>query len=330
MNYIGIDIAKKTFVAAFPNEKGFKVKSFPNNVDGIRDFIKGLDPERDRCVMEATGNYCFLLLYLLEKKGVSACMVNPKQTKHFARMMMEVTKTDAKDACMIAMYGQKMEPPVYKIPTESIMRLKQKRTVIRQLRKQYTALSNLKESLSVMPNMDKSCEKSITKTMEFIGKQLVKLEDEMAELTNVEYQKQMELLTSIRGIGPACAAALIIATSGFTCFDNAKQVSRYFGLCPTYQQSGTSIHVRGGISHMGDSQIRGALYMASMSAIRTNTSCKEFFYKLRKNGKPGKLALTAVSNKLIRQAFAVVKSGVPYIDGYVSPNPMTTQERMLN
>lgn len=77
------------------------------------------------------------------------------------------------------------------------------------------------------------------------------------------------------------------------------------------------------ISHMGDSQIRGALYMASMTAIRTNTSCKEFFYKLRKNGKPGKLALTAVSNKLIRQAFAVVKSGVPYIDGYVSPNPMT-------
>ena len=96
----------------------------------------------------------------------------------------------------------------------------------------------------------------------------------------------------------------------------------YKSSCPP-DSLGTSVHVRGGISHMGDSQIRGALYMASMTAIRTNTSCKEFFYKLRKNGKPGKLALTAVSNKVIRQAFAVVKSGVPYIDGYVSPNPMT-------
>lgn len=321
MNYIGIDIAKKTFVAAFPKENGFKVKTFQNNVDGIRDFIKGLDPGQDRCVMEATGNYCFLLLYLLDRKGISACMVNPRQTKHFARMMMEVTKTDAKDARLIAMYGRKMEPPVYRLPAESIMRLKQKRTVIRQLRKQHTALGNLKESLSVMPNIDKSCEKSITKTMEFIGKQLEKLEDEMADLANVEYQKQMELLTSIRGIGPACAAALIIATCGFSCFDNAKQVSRYLGLCPTCLQSGTSLHVRGGISHMGDSQIRAALYMASMTAIRTNASCKEFFCNLRKKGKPGKLALTAVSNKLIRQAFAVVKSGVPYIDGYVSPIP---------
>lgn len=68
MNYIGIDIAKKTFVAAFPKEKGFRTKSFKNTTEGIRTFIQELNPEEDRCVMEATGNYCFLLLYLLEKR----------------------------------------------------------------------------------------------------------------------------------------------------------------------------------------------------------------------------------------------------------------------
>ena len=51
----------------------------------------------------------------------------------------------------------------------------------------------------------------------------------------------MDLHTFIKGIGATLAAALIIATDGFTYFDNAKQLTRYLGLSPTYQQSGTSV-----------------------------------------------------------------------------------------
>jgi hypothetical protein len=40
--------------------------------------------------------------------------------------------------------------------------------------------------------------------------------------------------------------------------------------------------------------------------------------RLRSKGKPGKVALVAITNKLIRQAFAVVNNNQPYIDGYVS------------
>ena len=36
------------------------------------------------------------------------------------------------------------------------------------------------------------------------------------------------------------------------------------------------------------------------------------------NGKPGKVAVIAVANKLIRPAFAVVTHERPYVDGYVS------------
>ncbi|RRD68775.1 IS110 family transposase, partial [Tannerella forsythia] len=74
----------------------------------------------------------------------AASMVNPKQIKHFSRMMMTVTKTDTKDACLIAMYGEKMAPGVYKMPSEAVMLLKQKKTIIRQLKKQLTASKNLK------------------------------------------------------------------------------------------------------------------------------------------------------------------------------------------
>lgn len=74
----------------------------------------------------------------------------------------------------------------------------------------------------------------------------------MIVLTQAEFNQQMDKLTSIKGIGVSLAAAIIITTGGF----NAKQVSRYLGICPTYQQSGTSINVKGHINRNGDSALR--------------------------------------------------------------------------
>ena len=90
--------------------------------------------------MEATGNYSMLLLYLLQQANITVSMENPQKIKHFARAMLSTTKTDDIDAKLIALYGEKMEPVPYKIPSECIMLLKQKRTVLRQLKKQLTML----------------------------------------------------------------------------------------------------------------------------------------------------------------------------------------------
>jgi ribosomal protein S13 len=131
----------------------------------------------------------------------------------------------------------------------------------------------------------------------------------------------MDLLTSIKGIGVTLAAALIVATGGFTYFDNAKQLTRYLGLSPIYQQFGTSVNVKGHINQNGDSNLRSQLYVAAFSSLRCNAECKACFDRLRSNGKPGKVAVVAVANKLIRQAFAVVTQGKPYVDGFKSEKP---------
>ena len=131
----------------------------------------------------------------------------------------------------------------------------------------------------------------------------------------------MDLLTSIKGIGVTLAAALIVATGGFTYFDNAKQLPRYLGLSPIYQQFGTSVNVKGHINQNGDSNLRSQLYVAAFSSLRCNAECKACFDRLRSNGKPGKVAVVAVANKLIRQAFAVVTQGKPYVDGFKSEKP---------
>ena len=317
MTYIGIDISKDSFVVAYPRKSGYTTKTFMNDTKGVRSFITSL-PEDCHCVMEATGNYSMLLLYLLQQAGIPTSMENPQKIKHFSRAMMTVTKTDEIDAKLIAMYGEKMNPAPYKIPSESIILLKQKRTVLRQLKKQLTAMSNLQHSLSVLPKQDPTAKVATEQTIKFLRKQISKLEEEITNLSNKEFKRQMELLTSIKGIGESIASALITATGGFANFSSAKQISRFLGLCPTYQQSGTSVNVKGHINRNGDSHLRGQLYIVAMASIRCNTACRETYERLCDRGKPGKVALIAVANKLIRQMFAVVTYNRPYIDGYVS------------
>ena len=125
MMYIGIDVSKDSFVAAYPRKNGYITKTFKNDIKGVRNFITSL-PENCHCVMEATGNYSMLLLYLLQQAGIPTSMENPQKIKHFSRAMMSVTKTDEIDAKIIAVYGEKMNPEPYKIPAESILLLSAK------------------------------------------------------------------------------------------------------------------------------------------------------------------------------------------------------------
>jgi len=98
-------------------------------------------------------------------------MVNPKQINHFAKMMLSVTKTDNLDAKLIAMYGEKMKPDIYKIASLAIQRLRQKRTLLRQFKKQLRMLLNVQESFLALPKVDQTANKALKKSIAFIEKQ---------------------------------------------------------------------------------------------------------------------------------------------------------------
>ena len=148
MRYIGIDVSKATFVVAYSSDKGGEIRTFNNTTTGIKQFIGALPKDSSiHCVMEATGNYSAMLLYLLNVAGIAVSMENPLKIKNFARAMLSVTKTDEIDARLIALYGERMQPDPYKLRSDSILVLKQKRTVLRQLKKQLVATRNLKGSM---------------------------------------------------------------------------------------------------------------------------------------------------------------------------------------
>ena len=219
MTYVGIDVSKATFVVAYSSAKTSRTRTFKNTVKGVHEFIQTISPATHHCVLEATGNYSALLVYLLSEAGITVSLENPLKIKNFARVMLTVIKTDEIDARLIALYGEKMQPAPYKLRSDAILVLKQKRTVLRQLKKQLVATRNLKGSMEVLPFFDPKCKKTIEKTIVFLEKQIKEMEEELASLAQGEYKKQMDLLTSIKGIGVTLAAALIVATGGFTYFD---------------------------------------------------------------------------------------------------------------
>ncbi len=106
--------------------------------------------------------------------------------------------------------------------------------------------------------------------------------------------------------------------TGFKKFENAKQLCSYAGITPTIRESGSSVRGRSRISKVGNRKLRNLLFMCSMSAYKQNKGCKEIFERITNKGKSKKLALTAVSNKLLKQSFAIAKSGLPYDETYVS------------
>jgi len=123
--------------------------------------------------------------------------------------------------------------------------------------------------------------------------------------------------TELPGIGDRVAAALLAMLNRFESFDNAKEVGSFCGISPSPYQSRETVQKKKGIMKKGNRYLRKMLYVAALSASRYNTDGKRLYQRLLSKGKPKKVALVAVANKLLRQASAVVKSGIPYDPHYL-------------
>ncbi len=312
-DYLGIDISKETFDVV--NQSG-KHSSYENNTKGFFRFRKTI-PQKAQCVMEATGSYHLRLAKYLYSKNIAVSVENPLRIKRFSQMKLHWNKTDKADARMISLYAQDQKVDLWKPAPEVIERSKD----ITQVVEQYIALrTGLKNKLDILKTKkaSESLIENVTHQIELISESIKELQTELEELVKSYDAKMLRNISSIVGIGKNTAALLIIATEGFKNFDNAKQVCSYFGLAPKETTSGTSINGSRRITKMGNPLVRKKLYMCSLQASRYNKTCTDLYQRLLAKGKPKKLALIAVANKLLKISFAIAKSGLPYDREYKS------------
>jgi len=305
LDVVNIDTGKAKFTGKFANNReGFSKLCSKINDTGL-------------VVMEATGPYYMPLAFYLVEKGFEVSVVNPLVIKRFCQMKLVRAKTDKKDAYMIALYGETEKPQIWHAPSKVILGIQQLETYLDGLKKRRTMVSNQLHSFMHTGMLSKELRKDLEDELEEYDQKIAGKEREIEGLIEKEHKNLAANLSSIPGIGPRSASLLIVSTNGFEDFLNYKQVSSYLGTAPRIFESGSSVRGRSCICKMGMSQLRKTLFMAAKSAILYNKQCKALYSRLREAGKPYKVAMIAVVNKLIKQAFAIAKSGIRYEDGYI-------------
>jgi transposase len=152
------------------------------------------------------------------------------------------------------------------------------------------------EKLRWEKNPEQKISESICKHIEYLKNEIKTIEEELEKVIEANAKEEAEVLVSEKGIGDQTAAILIGSLPELGVLDNRK-ITKLVGLAPMTRESGkmsSERHIRG-----GRSRVRRALFMASISAIRSNPKVKDFYKRLRSEGKNVFVALTAVAHKLL-------------------------------
>jgi transposase len=314
----GVDISKDVF-DVYGSNKGHS--QYKNDESGFKRFLKEL-PEGSLVVMEATGYYHYRLAQFLYKNKVIVSVVNPLSIKRFIQMKLAKVKTDKSDAKAICDYAQINEVPLYNALTDTQSECLQLFRLLDTYLKQRTATKNKIHGEAVLGIPSKLVYRSLIRNKKQLDKEVSAIESKILSLVKQEQQEQLTLLTSIPGIGQKTALFLIVITDGFSKFETASQLCSYVGITPTIRESGSSVRGRARISKVGNRKLRNLLFLCSFNACKHNKACKALYDRIVNKGKSKKLALIAVANKLLKQSFAIAKSGRPYDETYVSVLPL--------
>lgn len=304
----GVDISKDVF-DVYGSTIGHK--QFKNDEKGFASFSKAI-PLQSIVVMEATGYYHYRLAQFLYKNKIMVSVVNPLSVKRFIQMKLAKIKTDKSDAKAICQYALSNEVPLYNALTDIQAECLQLFRLMDSYLKKRTATKNKLHGEKALGFPSKFVERSLKRDLKHLEKEIKALEARLLELVKQDQQAQLTLLKSIPGLGQKTALFLIVVTDGFSKFEKASQLCSYVGITPTIRESGSSVRGRSHISKVGNKKLRNLLFLCSFSACKHNRACKALYDRIVAKGKSKKLALIAVSNKLLKQAFAIAKSGIPY------------------
>ena len=306
-HYVGIDISKDSFDVCLCNSGKIVCRKFSYTEEGMEDFL-GILGADSHCIMESTGVYHTRLSYYLYENKIKVSVLNPLVVKRYAQSLLVRTKTDKKDCQLLQKYGIMHQPDPWEPTPGHYVELQQMVNLQEQLLKQQTSYCNQLESINYSVKKNQLVISLLREQLEQIKKNLEQLEKEMETIIRRHDNDKFDKLMSIPGIGKKTAIVFLSVTQGLSNFSSAKQLSSYFGLAPRIYESGSSIKGRAKICKMGMGLIRKLLYMCAWSACRFNHACHILYNRLVEAGKSKKLALIAVANKLIKQAFAVIKN----------------------
>jgi transposase len=304
--FAGIDVSKDHLdVHLLPEGQSWRVANDEAGCAQLSERLSGLGAEV-LVVMEATNVFWRLAATQLASAGLSAAVVNPRQVRDFARATGQLAKTDAIDAKVLALFAQRIEPPVRALPNAQCQEAAELLSRRAQLMGMRVAEKNRLGSARAA-----KVRKDITITIAFLDKRIAGLDEEIDQWlksTPID-QSRANLLKSFTGIGENTARTLLISLPELGSL-SGKQIGALAGVAPFARDSGNkrgARQIRG-----GRAAVRAALYMPAITAIRCNAVIRALYQRLVSAGKHHYVAITACMRKMLVILNAMLKSNQPW------------------
>lgn len=301
---VGIDVSKHSLEWVAGAEGAIHhLRNEPRPITGLVHRLLSLSPER--VLVESTGGYERRLVAKLAEVGLPVVVVNPRRVRSFGEGMGMLAKTDRIDARLLALFGEKVRPPIRPISQGRDRLLVDLVARRRQVMALIVAEKNRRDTAS-----DPVC-RLMAPLLRQLEQHLEKLDDriETLLLEDPERAELHELLQTVPGVGPGVARTLLVDLPELGHLGR-REIAALVGVAPFARDSGTFRGIRR--IRGGRASVRTVLYLAAMSAARFNPVLRAFYQRLRDAGKPPKLAFVAIARKLLTILNAVAREKIAW------------------
>jgi transposase len=289
--YIGIDVSKTKLDLAL--SKNNSVLQFSNDQNGIKELIKIIPSKKNTLIiLEASGGYEKHIVNYLQKKKFIVAVVNAKRVRDFAKASGALAKTDSIDAKIIMNFGQAFNPkPQALVTIDEEQRLQNVNRRAQLIRMITLEKQHAEQATDIHT-------KNINRHIRFLEKELASIEESLKKQFQQDpiLQDKLTRLDEIKGVGPITAMSVLVHMPELGQL-SSKEISALAGVAPFNKDSGQMKGKR--TTSGGRAQVRAALYMAVLSAKKSNAPIKRFYEQLISRGKIKKVAIVACMRKLI-------------------------------
>jgi len=266
----------------------------PNEVRAIKRIAKRLLQAGCARVLIEGGSYQSALIAGLRAAELPVVVVNPRRVREFAKSIGQLAKTDEIDARVLALYGERTQPPLRELPDEQSQALR----ALWVRREQLIEMLVMEENrLEHVPEKAKAVRDNLRAHIDYLRKQIKQADNDLdREVRNSALWDKYEMLSSVPGVGPVLSVALLSDLPELGRLSRG-EIAALAGVAPFNCDSGTlrgQRRIEG-----GRPRLRRVLYVATLAAVRCNPVLKPFYLRLRAAGKPAKVALVAAARKLL-------------------------------
>jgi len=341
--YAGIDVHKKSWkVSVYSQELYHKTFNQPPDPEVLYRFLSRHFPKGTYYSVYEAGFSGFWIHDRLQSLGVNNIVVNPADVPTTDKE--KKSKTDRVDSNKLARHLRNGDLEALYVPDRAV---REDRNLIRMRRTLVKEISRYKNRIKSDLNFfgiqvpEKVIPKNSYWSKRFMGwlegldhqqwtgtdsfriliRQVKTLREHLLEVNgkmrtlskDAYYQKRVDLLRTITGIGLPTAMVILTEMDDIRRFANQEKLRAYVGLTPTSHSSGDK-DMHGEMINRGNKYLKSAIIESAWIAARVDPVLHMTYIHLCKRMKKNK-AIVRIACKLLNRIHFVLKNEVPYVNG---------------